>query len=47
MNNESDLARGWLLKAASDISAARRVVDGDGLFNDNYNYPLTTIRTTH
>ena len=33
MNNESDLARGWLLKAASDISAARRVVDGDGPYD--------------
>ena len=29
MNNEVDLARGWLVKAASDISAARLVVDGE------------------
>ena len=33
MNNEVDLARGWLVKAASDISAARRVVDGDGPYD--------------
>jgi len=33
MNNEVDLARGWLVKAASDISAARLVVDGDGPYD--------------
>lgn len=30
MNSEVDLARGWLVKAASDIGAARLVVDGEG-----------------
>ena len=33
MSNEVDLARGWLVKAASDISAARLVVDGDGPYD--------------
>jgi HEPN domain-containing protein len=33
MNNEVDLARGWLIKAASDISTGRLVVDGDGPYD--------------
>lgn len=33
MNDEVDLARGWLLKAASDISAAKLVTDGDGPYD--------------
>lgn len=33
MNNEVDLARGWLVKAASDISAGWFVVDGNGPYD--------------
>jgi hypothetical protein len=33
MNSESDLARGWLIKAASDLNAAQLVVDGDGPYD--------------
>ena len=33
MSSEIDLARGWLVKAASDISAARLVLEGDGPYD--------------
>lgn len=33
MSNEIDLARGWLVKAASDIRAARLVLEGDGPYD--------------
>lgn len=33
MNSESDLARGWLVKAASDLNASRLVVEGDGPYD--------------
>lgn len=33
MSNEIDLARGWLAKAASDIGAAQRLVEGDGPYD--------------
>ncbi len=33
MSSEADLARGWLVKAASDISAARVVIDGQGPYD--------------
>jgi HEPN domain-containing protein len=33
MNSELDLARGWLVKAASDLAAGRLVVEGDGPYD--------------
>jgi HEPN domain-containing protein len=33
MSTEADLARGWLVKAASDLGTARLVVDGDGPYD--------------
>jgi HEPN domain-containing protein len=33
MSTELDLSRGWLIKAASDLAAARLVVEGDGPYD--------------
>jgi len=33
MSTELDLARGWLIKAASDLAAGRLVVEGDGPYD--------------
>lgn len=33
MNSEWDLARGWLVKAASDLNAGRLVLDSDGPYD--------------
>ena len=33
MSSEADLARGWLVKAASDLGTARLAVDGDGPYD--------------
>jgi len=33
MSTELDLARGWLIKAASDLTAGRLVVEGDGPYD--------------
>jgi HEPN domain-containing protein len=33
MSSEADLARGWLVKASSDLGAARLVVDGAGPYD--------------
>jgi len=33
MSDKTDLARGWLLKAHSDLAAARRILAGDGPYD--------------
>lgn len=33
MSDQTDLARGWLLKAHSDLAAARRILSGDGPYD--------------
>ncbi|MGH8576920.1 MAG: HEPN domain-containing protein [Gammaproteobacteria bacterium] len=33
MSDQTDLARGWLLKAHSDLAAARRILAGDGPYD--------------
>lgn len=33
MKDKSDLVRGWLLKAESDLAAARLIIDGDGPYD--------------
>ena len=33
MSTELDLARGWLIKAASDLAAGRLVVEGAGPYD--------------
>lgn len=43
MSSEIDLARGWLVKAASDISAARLVLEGDGPYDTACFHALQAI----
>jgi HEPN domain-containing protein len=33
MSDQTDLARGWLRKACSDLAAARRILSGDGPYD--------------
>lgn len=44
MNNEIDLARGWLAKAASDIRAARLALEGDGPYDTACFHDITVDR---
>ena len=33
MSDQTDLARGWLRKACSDLAAARRILSGEGPYD--------------